>query len=218
MKWTEADGTIKEWRANGLDAKVKVVCEICNNGWMSDLENEAKPIVQDMIIGPTEVTLRPTELTLIAALAFKSAVIADHIRLNNVPFICDAAQRRRFAKSLAIPAGVQMWIGGVDQRCGLLKGGDNATDRGASDGFRLNVCTYIIGHLVLQVTCPRWAKGANRRRQAPGRLTQSPEANSVATPFWPLPKSPITWPPPSFITKDSIDAFADRWQNLTVAP
>ena len=84
MKWTGADGTVKEWRANGLDAKVKVVCDSCNNGWMSNPENAAKRFVQDMILDPKEVTLGPNELTLIAALAFKSAVIADHIRLNKV--------------------------------------------------------------------------------------------------------------------------------------
>lgn len=217
-KWTEADGTVKEWHKTGLDAKVKVVCDTCNNGWMSDLENTAKPIVQDMILDPKDVTLGPAELKIIAALAFKSAIIADHIRLNKLRFLYDAAQRRNFAQSLTVPTGVQMWISGVEAQCGILKGGDSTTGRWAATGFRINVCTYAIGHLVLQVTCTRWNKGSNRRKHAPGKLTQADEWGLVSTPFWPLPPEPVTWPPPNWMTKDSLDTFADRWKKLLIAP
>jgi hypothetical protein len=55
--WTEADGTVKEYRLVGLNAKVNIVCETCNNGWMSDLENAVKPIVQPMILNADEIAL-----------------------------------------------------------------------------------------------------------------------------------------------------------------
>ena len=216
FNWTKADGTVKEWHLVGLNARVKVVCDTCNHGWMSQLEETAKPIVRDMILDPTDVTLGTSDLKIIAAWAFKSAIIADHLRLNPLPFFYDAANRRNFAQRLTIPDGVQMWISGVVKQCGILKGGDIKTKAGISAGFRINACTYALGHLVLQITCPRWTKSSNRRHNAPGKLTQAKEWDLVSTPIWPLPSNPVSWPPPNWMTKDSLDTYADRWKMILI--
>src|SRR5919106_151931 len=34
-----------------LDQRAKVVCLTCNNGWMNDLENRARPVLKEMISG-----------------------------------------------------------------------------------------------------------------------------------------------------------------------
>jgi hypothetical protein len=36
----DRDGrVVRTWRSRDIDMTAKVVCEGCNNGWMSDLEN-----------------------------------------------------------------------------------------------------------------------------------------------------------------------------------
>src|SRR5208337_1074826 len=46
----EREGNVlKPWRQCGHFAKVKFACGPCNNGWMSDLENEAKPIILSLL-------------------------------------------------------------------------------------------------------------------------------------------------------------------------
>lgn len=213
---TEADGTRKEFVLGGLNHKVNVVCKTCNEGWMSKLEEEVKPIVKEMILEGTEANLSPDELKIIAAWAFTRAIIADHIRINRLPFFYDQATRRAFAQHRTLPRGVQMWIARVAEPCGILKGGDIKAKEGTPAGFTLNVCTYAIGFLVVQITCPRWSKSANRKHHAPGKLTQSPEWDIVSIPFWPLPAGPIVWPAANWMTKNSLDTYADRWKYLVI--
>jgi hypothetical protein len=76
-------GEIRTWRKRKLDAKLPVVCEPCNNGWMSDLENkDAKPAIKDLIVSDKIVKLSPERLKSIARFAFKTAVVADHYSLS----------------------------------------------------------------------------------------------------------------------------------------
>src|SRR5262245_21759296 len=47
------DGPIeKTWRTNSVDHKAGVVCRACNEGWMSGIESETKPILKPIIEQP----------------------------------------------------------------------------------------------------------------------------------------------------------------------
>lgn len=46
--------------------KLRVACEQCNNGWMSHLQNQAKPILLPMMLG-TKAVLSPDEQSIISA-------------------------------------------------------------------------------------------------------------------------------------------------------
>src|SRR5437879_9065718 len=83
-----ADGSIlKQWTRPGLDMKPKAVCRECNNGWMSKLENSAKPAMADMIVNGTRASLDSSKIELIARFAFKTAVIADSTAKGRNPFL-----------------------------------------------------------------------------------------------------------------------------------
>lgn len=49
-RWSSGVGH-ERFRQPFLSATVRVFCEECNSGWMSDLENVAKPIVGPMVTG-----------------------------------------------------------------------------------------------------------------------------------------------------------------------
>lgn len=49
-QWSSAAGR-RQWRQPILTAKVRVFCDECNNGWMSQLEAAAKPIVVTLVMG-----------------------------------------------------------------------------------------------------------------------------------------------------------------------
>src|SRR3954454_12205133 len=60
-KQTEEVG--RSWGGPGLDIKVKRVCGACNSGWMSELENEAKPYLTPLILGEaTELDRQAREI------------------------------------------------------------------------------------------------------------------------------------------------------------
>jgi len=72
-----ADAPIaKWWESKNLDPTAKVVCEPCNNEWMSELENDhAKPALTPMIVSASSQTLTPSKASSIASFMFKQAVI-----------------------------------------------------------------------------------------------------------------------------------------------
>lgn len=215
LKFGFADGTQNVWQKSSLNEKMNVACADCNNGWMSDLEAHAADILRDTIVESKPLSFSPRDIAIIAAFGFKSAVISDHARQNPLPFFYSAAQRRRFASTLAIPANVQVWIASRAIQGGLFNGHDLKTPRGRADGFHINVLTYSAGHFVMQVTGTRWTKSSRRRHNAAPRLTQSPDLDSCSIPIWPF-SGAVNWPPPVHLRDDDVKAFTDRWKRLTL--
>jgi len=41
----------REWSAKPFKTTVKMVCATCNNGWLSELEGSAKPVIAPLIRG-----------------------------------------------------------------------------------------------------------------------------------------------------------------------
>lgn len=107
--------TLNTWNSDELDLTAKVVCEPCNNGWMSDIERDhAKPTFAPIIDGEP-FCLLPLGIKSAAIWAFKITVIADHIQSNRLPFFTEI-ERTIFKERLDIPAGVQMWLAAYSER------------------------------------------------------------------------------------------------------
>ena len=58
--------------------RLRVVCASCNNGWMSDLQQEAKPHLLPLIKGETYLLHRNDQKTLAAWIAM-FAMVAEHV-------------------------------------------------------------------------------------------------------------------------------------------
>jgi len=215
----DSKGVYHNSASRSLDLKAHIVCEPCNNGWMSDIESEAKPIMRNMILRASWVSLLPLGIATIATFLFKAAVVADCNRPSGGNRFFSYEVRRRFRRSLAIPVGVQMWIS-VVRRKGKAGGRFSAAyvtiEVGKFRGFQFYVFTYIIGALVLQLTAPRWV-GAGKRPQFKPKLTQNSQMDNSSIAFWPSNGSPITWPPSVYLGDDSLKLFADRWERLVEA-
>lgn len=57
--------------------RIRVVCKTCNNGWMSQLESEAKPILLSLINSGRKV-LSQRETSILARWAVTKAVVGEH--------------------------------------------------------------------------------------------------------------------------------------------
>lgn len=101
---------VAEWSSDELDWKARVVCESCNNTWMSDIESRAKSAMSNFILGkPGPISQSCADS--IALFAFKTAGIFDHIRRDREPFF-SLSVRHGFRESFAIPVSVRMFIAG----------------------------------------------------------------------------------------------------------
>jgi hypothetical protein len=210
-------GRIDTFKGKHLNYKAPVVCTKCNNEWMSDLENkEAKPILAGMIAHGFPLSILPRGLASLAAFAFKTTVVINHMRQDWPPFF-SRGQRHEFARTLRIPSGVQMWIATRGRkRTGRVYSLIGRTPRNILGGFELYICTFAISYVVLQVVAARWSSNSLLREYPFPGFRQDARLDSAATPFWPLDGKPVQWPPPQFLSDDAFEAYCNRWKDFEV--
>jgi hypothetical protein len=92
-----------------FDRVVKAVCAACNNGWMSDVEAKAKPILLDLLYGKGGTLDRDDQHRLATWAALKACVFdALHPDGLGVPI---EHRRRLYTYKKPAATGVAIWIG-----------------------------------------------------------------------------------------------------------
>jgi hypothetical protein len=181
---------------------------------MSDIDNDARTTMKNMIQYASPISLLPRGIASIAVFAFKAAVVADHARPKNRPFLFHSV-RKRFAESLEIPHGIQVWLAafGQEHLSGRFSTHYAKLHGRPFRGFELYIFTYVAGFLALQVTASRWASIAKQPKFTP-ILTQDPAWDRASVPLWPSDGTPVNWPPRDYLRDDSLKFFAERWARL----
>lgn len=195
------------WSSSELDWTAKVVCEPCNNGWMSEIESRhAKPYMSDLIAGKLDIPISRSHAKSIALFAFKTTAVLEHLNRRRTVRFFSRQARHRFKQTLEIPITVRMWMAGF-----LPPGQGRITtvyhELPKPNSFELYVCTYGIGRLVFQVVAER----------KPSSLAFSPIPGfeHLAVPFWPHIRGDFVWPPKAVLeTVEDFELFATRWRRL----
>lgn len=223
------DGTTKSWPAKKPVLSSALVCETaCNNGWMSDLEGTMKAATEDIILADKRKIFSPQECATIAAWAFKTTVLANHLDLEGEPYF-STEQRYGFARDLTIPNGVQVWIAQRD--AGHLTATWRSTHRIQQPEtplapylttlpvspyrFEHYTCTFVVGFLLLQVIAVRWTDSHVRQRLDYPTITQAKAFDKHAIPIWPNTRS-AHWPPPLPINNQLMEIYWDRFDKFTL--
>lgn len=208
-----ATGSRLAWRRPSLGEKTKVVCKTCNNTWMSNLENESKAAFAGMIRDGTEISVLSRGASLLAAFAFKCAVVADHAEPHEGPFFSRFA-RRRFRESRQIPPGVRMWLAAFHDpvgRRGLYTNYSTSPTLEQFSDLKFYVFTFLAGHLAFQLHATKWTKLHKQGTPIPVVEPKADWDARVAAQFWPNVGSPIAWPPPLYLDGDALQQFTYRW-------
>jgi hypothetical protein len=88
--------------------KLKIVCKVCNETWMSRIEDEAKPILIPLLQGQKLLLRRRDREVLATWLALKMMIFeCEDIRDT----VIDQASRIEFMKNQKIPLRIRIWIG-----------------------------------------------------------------------------------------------------------
>jgi hypothetical protein len=184
----------RKWGGPQLDIKVKRVCEPCNTGWMSDLENAAIPYLKPMIRGE-QVALDRQAREAVATWAFLRAVMAEYTHPKQVA-VPESHRRWLYKEQRPPRKGVYIWLAGYlgEQWGGFYQHVPLATHKGSiGSGYRpghMNAygVTFTVYKLVLQVfgatTSP---KGGDMRHagalgEATARIWPSAPGESIALP------------------------------------
>lgn len=73
------------WQAAQADVTVRRVCAICNNTWLSDLEEQTRTLLEPCVLGTRKVVFGPKAQTVIARWAIKTATLMRYVRDKNFP-------------------------------------------------------------------------------------------------------------------------------------
>jgi len=197
---------VRNWDSSGLNWKVNVVCEKCNNGWMSDIENDhAQPAMTELIAGKLDIPIDQKRADSIALFGFKTAVVLDHLRRDNEPFF-ERSVRHEFRKSLTIPTNIRMWLTGfLTPGRGEINTLYGKGSPGPEKHLELYVCTYAVERLVIQIAAFK----------ENGILRATSKNNFSAVPFCPKIDPGFVWPPVDILRNvDDFNSFSDRWGNV----
>lgn len=134
------------------DQTLRVVCAKCNNGWMSRLQQTAKPYLRPYILGKWPRPDQAARKT-ISSWAVMFAMVVEFG--DEASAVVPPIEREVFRRDLRPPIGAHIWAGRAAgdlpywfHRRAMRVTLDPADDRGAPNA---QLTTLTLGHLLLQV-------------------------------------------------------------------
>lgn len=194
----------------GFDFTVRKVCDSCNSGWMSRLENETIDVLHPMISGLALQLLSLKTQRQIAVWAVKTAMMLDN---TQVAPILPSVQLQRMRSHRAIPRNTRVWLGACNELYPLVTCHTVRIELGNrknpgvlhTGGF---YSPLKIGHLCLYV----YFTPVDVTIQYPALY------HAAVARLWPPRGSSLPWPPPVRSTDgEKFERFADTfWRDLAL--
>jgi hypothetical protein len=188
--------------------RAKCVCATCNSGWMSRLQERAKPIVLALVRG-TETTLSVRDQDLLSAWATMSTITSEYFNPSQVAI--SARHRRRFWKTQRALKNWKIWIGNYRRGEWKPYRAHNAWTYVKSSRPRrkppppnTQTTTLVFGQLYLHVTSSE-ISNIIKRLAFPEPLT-----NTILKQIWPARTGTLRWPPRQTMNDrdaDTVTAF-----------
>ena len=169
-----------------LDVKVKKVCESCNGGWMSELENHVIEIISNVLKGHW-LSISVEHQELLASWAVKTAIMIQHV--GTAPVV-PIRRRKWLYTHHTPPPDTAVWLARYDGEgiasalCRTLFIHSNPKNLLAPDAHSV---FFSIGCLVF-VVVSIYIKNVTVRAEFP--ISVAPHLFKI----WPMPKSFIPWP------------------------
>lgn len=210
MRTRRINAEPRDYMTTDTALKVGNVCQRCNNGWMSRLENEVKPIISPMVLG-TPVTLTASQQVQITAWLTKTAMMYDSMDKGEVFY--DGLDRHHFRKAATPLSDTYAWLGCYSESS-FLRGSvfHQTLTRKLTSGnsYKMHLLTMNISQFIAQI--------ASVKRLAHGDLatmidlpTIGPNLTEALVQVCPVHLLDVKWPPALSISTDRLKALAHRF-------
>jgi len=195
--------------------KLHVVCKRdCNNGWMSRLDERAKPILSPLIMGQPAV-LSVESQTVVAAWAAMKMMVSEFSRRIDVSTAQD--ERTFLMKELRPPPNWKIWIAHTQSEKWR-----SAYYRNSSMVGRLNEAGVPVAHEgSLRKNTQSISIGIGQlfisaiSSNVPGVEFHAPaDAKRHIRQIWPAAVGGCFWPPGTIFTTSAADAFAESFSHF----
>jgi hypothetical protein len=209
---------LRAYPAAKLNLKVPVVCDKCNNGWMSDIEDKrAKPAMADLILSNEAKLLTPEQVESISVFAFKCVAVGDYSLETGVrtETIISQSIRDEFKKSRSLPHGFQLWLAAFkNEGHGIFQGIYHVPVAESDRRFEFYALTFGSGFFLCQAIFGRSL--SSFPRPFPG-VTQGSAWDKFSIPVWPPSGTHVLWPPKkSLSVRNGREVFPHRWNRIYV--
>ena len=204
------DTTTPTGRSRKLNVTVRAVCRDCNCGWLSDFENRVKSLASPLIAGESVApgVLAPESQELLAAWAYKMALLLDvaHPSTSREFFI--PSDRQRFRRTISAHGFVRVFLGRYEfgDRPALAR---KLRDTFAQQAY-WELATMTAGHLAMQVLSVRSVPSNELVPAGKLGLEFSRLAREALIPIWPPFPGPVVWPPAHTMSHQDIVDLAER--------
>jgi hypothetical protein len=186
----------------------KCVCGNCNNGWMSKLENEMKPIV-DSILDEQFRALDVSSQAVIAVWAIKTAMALEALYLER-GFFYSENERQNMRAVSAIPERTSIWIGKCVNQPNIYSAGKDLRTAPGGKEVKAFVTTMAFGSLALQVVSIRITANLPKEMQVTYDTREGPW-DKILLRVWPLIPYSQQWPPSYGLDGDwGLEALTER--------
>jgi hypothetical protein len=218
---TEATQTVVIRRQGDTHSRtVKCVCIPCNNEWMSQLQEQAKPLIEPMLLGKP-VRFHRKAQTVLSAWAAMTVMCAEYI--NEEMISISPGDRRWLRIHRTAPTNWRVWIGRIERVSSSLwfhRGIPMTMDKfetapaGTIPDSNTQASTICVGpHLIVHVMSSSVAKNIIRRWKIDPRI--APKLCQI----WPIVRPVASWPPALDPLRDAeihflADQFFNRVMNL----
>jgi hypothetical protein len=212
---------IRSHRSTRIDVTIDVVCDSCNNKWMSDLSNRTKQILEPLIRRDIPRDFNAHDIVTITAFAFMKAAVLDWMprasslrtpRISRSACLAFRESLLSDTATVALPYGLQVWIARYRRKYAMEA--QAFTEEVASarhlKGYKILIVTYVVGSFIFQIVYPRWVK-AGKRTPTPFFTTDDDRSVQI----WPG-VSTAYWPPFADVDSGALKDFRERFRRVNV--
>ena len=205
---SDGDGTRQSWPGKPFGVTVGDFCEACNTGWMSDLEDEAKPILSPLIQDePRGLTILEQEM--VTRWITKTVLAIGPTNAGGQPVASQETYRWFGEKRIPLPNSIA-WVGRYDgtgqfpisfHQHGIVIGRADEPPPRREDGDPTNAfhAVFAIGNLALFLFSHELPEGP----------IASGGSNDMRTLIWPT-QGPVHWPPSTSISEEELKRESQR--------
>jgi hypothetical protein len=200
------------WRAGKYPLRTGCVCQKCNNGWMSDLENRTKPILERFFL-EKEVALAPSEQTTLATWICKSAIVYEALRYES-PCFFTSEERKSFRESFQLPIYTSIWIAKSVEFTGLFCSAHDLIGITPETNKQVKsyVTTMCFGPLTIQIFNGILEKSNYENLTLIGDFQPGPW-EKITIQIWPVVLNKVLWPNEVGLNGElGLDTFSQRWK------
>ncbi len=179
----------------GPEVTVNCVRSTCNNGWMSDLEGQVRPIVGSLL-HDVAFSLESSQQFALSLWSVKTAMVFEGTNRSRDWFY-SSEDRQRLYSSAALPAGTRIWIGRYAQSnilCSEARKLYENIPKGDNPFAGGHAVTFVIRRLVIQVLTLRLKPEVETAREVGLNISPGPWV-SLLSQIWPAEAALVKWPP-----------------------